>query len=313
MHKQFDLSIIIIQYNNHYYTLECIKSILTYAADIYFEIILIDNHSDYIGESELKNIFPELVLVKNHANEGFAKANNMGLHLAKGKYVLFLNNDTLFYENTLKNILNFAESSEGHLLIGCKLLNSDHSLQNSFFDLPTVCNVISSNLFLYKIFPNNRKFNKYLLYDIKIDQICEVDVVTGAFIFCLRDDLLALNGFDERFFFYAEEMDLCRRFRSSIGKVIYNPESGIIHYGSASADTVHWFKYLNQHTSTIKYYQKHFRGMTFVIVVFAHYLGTLIRVPMLFFMSLLKLKTSYSMRAIYSFRALFSYPRNSFR
>ena len=310
---EIDVSIITVNYNSTELLKNCLESIEKFTQGISFEIIVVDNNSMTRDIEGLQQDCNGLTLIKNKVNEGFGTANNQGVKVAKGKYVLLLNNDTIFFENSIKKVFDFAESSEGNEIISCKLLNEDKSTQKSVYDFPTLLNVLTSNLFLYLLFPNSKYFNKYHLMNKGINRITEVDVVTGAFLFMHRKVFEGLGGFDERFFFYMDDTDLCYRHKKNNSKVIFFPETSIIHLKGKSAKGESWFKNKYQSLSTIKFFQKHFVGLKFFLALIIHYVGLLIRIPLFILGGILMMNKDLVARGFYYCRLIFIYPANEFK
>jgi O-antigen biosynthesis protein len=314
IHKlEIDVSIIIVNYNSTPLLMNCLDSVEKFTTGIKYEIIVVDNNSMTGDIDELLNDHNRIQLIKNDSNKGFGTANNQGVKVAKGKYVLLLNNDTILFENSIKKVFDFAESLEGNEIIGCKLLNEDKSVQISVYDFPSLLNVITSNFFLYLLFPKSKYFNKYHLMNRGISRTTEVDVVTGAFLFINRKSFDALGGFDERFFFYMDDTDLCYRHKQNNGKVIYFPETSIIHLKGKSAGGESWFKNKHQSISTIKFFQKHCFGLEFLLMLFFHYVGLLLRIPLFLLGGMFTLNKNMVMRGVYYFRLIFIYPPNEFK
>jgi len=308
-----DVSIIIVNYNSFKLLQDCLESIFKHSTGFDFEIIIVDNNSSEGNIDTVVQDFDKITLIKNDVNKGFGAANNQGLAIAKGKYVLFLNNDTTLLENSLKKVYDFAESVNEPIIVGCKLLNQDKTLQYSVYDFPTVWNVFTSNFFLYALFPRSKIFNKYHLMNKKIDEISEVDVVTGAFLFATKNKIVEIDSFDERFFFYNEETDLCYRFKQNGGKIFYYPQTAIIHVKGGTAKKNLRFKYLNESVATIKYYQKHFKWIKFFAALIFHYTGILVRIPILFLLGLVSLNRHFIIRSYYFSTLLWVYPKNLFK
>lgn len=310
---RIDVSIILINYYSTELLRSCLDSIYKYTHEINYEIIVVDNGS-VTGELEnLIAIFLGIKLIKNESNKGFGAANNQGVKIAKGKYVLFLNNDTILIDNAIKKVFDYAESIDEKSIIGCKLLNEDRSVQKSVYDFPTLLNVFTSNFFLYLLFPKSKYFNKYHLMNRGISEVTNVDVVTGAFIFLRRKTFLDLSEFDERFFFYMEDTDLCYRHKKNNGKIIYYPESSIIHLKGKSAKGESWFKNKNRSISTVKYFQKHFQVPEFYLSIIIHHLGLLIRSPLFIFSGVLSFNKDLIKRGLFSILLFFIYPSNQFK
>jgi O-antigen biosynthesis protein len=313
VHKlEIDVSIIIVNYNSTELLKNCLGSIEKFTSGINYEVIVVDNNSISGEIDDLLKNKDRITFIKNDVNRGFGAANNQGVKIAKGKYVLLLNNDTILFENSIKKVFDFAETLEENEIIGCKLLNEDKSVQKSVYDSPTLLNVFTANFFLYLIFPRSKHFNKYHLMNNGLDKTTEVDVVMGAFIFMSRIKFEELGGFDERFFFYMEDTDLCYKHKKAGGKVIYFPETSIIHLKGKSAKGESWFKNKHQSVSTIKFFQKHFFGLEFLLMLFFHYVGLLIRIPLFIMGGILMINTDLVMRGFYYCLLIFLYPANQF-
>jgi len=310
---EIDISVIIVNYNSSELLKNCLNSIDQFTKEINYEVIVVDNNSITGDIEKLLEDYNRMTLIKNEVNKGFGEANNQGVEVAKGKYILLLNNDTILFENSIKKVFDFAESLDGNDIIGCKLLNADKSVQKSVYDFPSLINVFTSNFFLYLLFPKSKYFNKYHLMNKGISRIAEVDVVTGAFLFTSRKTFEVLGGFDERFFFYMDDTDLCYRHKKNNGKVIYFPETSIIHLKGKSAKGESWFKNKYQSISTIKYFQKHFCGLDFLMVIIFHYLGLLVRIPVFILGGIIMMNRNLVRRGFFCFRLLFLYPANRFK
>jgi len=312
--KNLDISIIIVNYNSGMLLYNCIESIVKYTENVSYEIIVVDNNSTDNSINKVLNKYEKvLILLRNEENKGFATANNQAFKKAKGEYILFLNNDTIFIENSVKKCLEFIEKRNENIILGCKLLNKDYSLQPSVFDFLTLWNTFTSNFFLYILFPRSKYFNKYHLMNKKIDYTTEVDIVSGAFLLAKTTSILALNGFDERFYFYAEEMDLCYRHKQFGGKVIYYPETSIIHLKGETTKKNLWFLHKNRMRATIQIFQKHFKGIKFPLALVFHYIGMLIRIPILFLVGLFTFNFKYIKESYFFSKLFLYYPKNKFK
>lgn len=307
-----DVSVVIVNYNSFDLLDNCINSILRYTKNIGLEIIVIDNDSTEGDIQPITSKYPKIILLKNNINVGFAAANNQGIQIATGEYILFLNNDTLFIEDSVSKILDYINRTGHNKIVGCKLLNDDGTIQASILDRDTVFNSFGENFFLYKLLRLNRKLNRWYLNNIKINEPVEVDIIKGAFMFCPRRILEKLKGFDERFYFYAEEVDFCLRASQYGYKIYYLPQTKIIHFGGYSTDKNLWFKYKNQSIARIKIFQKHYSGIEFYILVFFHYCGLGLRVFLYFLRGLVTLNLDYILKSWYYTRQMFIYPTNSF-
>lgn len=310
--QNIDVSIIIVNYNNFKLLRRCLDSIFYHTKDLIYEIIIIDNNSLEEDVNDLANEYAGLRVYKNNCNLGFAKANNIGAKYAKGKYFLLLNNDTEFLENSVKIVFDYCELNNSKIMVGCKLLNPDSSVQVSTYSFPSMSNLFISNFFLYPFVNKNPMLDKSYLAKLNPLKPVETDVVIGAFMFMKKSDYLELKGFDERFFFYNEDADLCYRFKNINGKVIYSPATTIIHIGGATVDNYQWFQYKNKFISQIKFCQKHFSGVKFQLAILIHYAGVIIRIPVFIISGIITVNKKLIMRGFYFMKLIFIYPKNNF-
>lgn len=307
-----NLSIIVVNFNSFDLLKNCLSSLTKYTQEINYEIIVVNNNSEKTNIKKIINKYDNVFLIENKENVGFAAANNQGIKIAKGKYILFLNNDTIFIENTIKKIYDFAETIKEPVFVGCKLLNQDGSIQNSVISFPSVWNTFTESFFLYKLFPKSTIFNKYA-FDYMKNEASSVDWIKGAFIFATASAIQNIKGFDERFFFYGEEIDLCYRFRNIGGKVYYLPTTSIIHLGGATTLNNLTFLSKNQIIGKVQYFQKYFKGYNYSLIMIFIYLGILIRIPIYFFAGILSLKMNLITKSKYYLYQLFIYPKNLFK
>lgn len=229
-----DLSIIIINWNVKDLLQKCLESIYRETKDISFEVFVIDNaSSDGSAEMVIEN-FPEVKLIVNTENKGFAKANNQGIKESSGKYILLLNPDTEIISNVFLKMIEVFKEDEKLGILGPKLLNSDKSLQSSIRRFPTL---FSQTLILLKIhhfLPNLKTFKKYFARDFDYSREQSVDQVMGA-CFMIRKKMLEQIGvLDEKFYIWFEEVDYCKRAKKAGWNVAYTPNAEVIHYGGQS-------------------------------------------------------------------------------
>ena len=220
------ISIIIVTWNSQDYIEDCLNSIYKNSFKD-FEIIVIDNFSADLTVHLLREKYPDIKLIQSD-NIGFGAACNLGFHYSKGKYVFFLNPDTEVKLDCLKNIYDFLENNDAHI-VGAKLLWPDGRYQDSY---KRFFGPFASWLELFEVhyyFPNNY-VNREINYDFEIfDKPAEVDWVIGAAFAVRREIFTLVNGFDEDFFMYFEEIDLCRRVRKLGGKIYFLPSCEVIH------------------------------------------------------------------------------------
>ena len=230
-----DLSIIIVNYNVKEFLQNLIHSIEKASTKITKEIIVIDNASDDGSVEFLKEKFPQIRLIANKINLGFGKANNIGLKEAKGKYILLLNPDTIVAEDTFEKMLEFFDKNSEAGLAGCKILNPDGTLQlacrRSFPGPWTSFTKVSG---LSSLFPKSKLFARYNLTYLDENQSYEVDAISGSFMMMRKEVYEKVGGFDEQFFMYGEDLDICYRIQKAGFKVFYVHTTQIIHYKGES-------------------------------------------------------------------------------
>lgn len=240
-----DLSIIILNYNTSQLTIDAISSIeKNYPSDVNsgnFEVIVTDNKSPdgslgsfnhYAKSTNIKSFH----VVDNGDNVGFSKGNNNGLRYAKGRYVLFLNPDTIVRPNTLNKMIEFMDSHEEAGAASCKVeIPSGGIDEASHRGFPTPWNAFSHFTGLEKIFPKSKLFAGYTQGFKNFSEIHEVDAVSGAFLFVRRVVGEQVGWWDEDYFFYGEDIQFCYNIRKLGYKIYYVPDVSILHYGGVSS------------------------------------------------------------------------------
>lgn len=230
-----DLSVIIVNYNVKEFLQNLLDSLRKAFSGISAEVIVIDNASDDGSVEILREKYPWVTLIASEKNLGFGAANNLGLKLSKGKYILLLNPDTIVREDTMGKMINFFESTPDAGMAGCKVLNPDGTLQlpcrRGFPGPWTSFTKVSG---LSKLFPKSKLFARYNLTYLDENETYEVDAISGAFMFLKREVYEKTDGFDPEFFMYGEDLDLCYRTQQAGYKVYYVHNTEIIHYKGES-------------------------------------------------------------------------------
>ncbi|MCD6405630.1 MAG: glycosyltransferase family 2 protein [Planctomycetes bacterium] len=238
-----DLSIVIVSFNDGDVLLPCLRSIYEWAPEISFEVILVDNGSRDGSVGEVRRLFGEVVVVEAGYNSGYAGGNNIGFEKAGGRWVLFLNPDTLVMDGSLEALVSRADSLPGCGAIGPRVLNRDSSLQRTLSRAPRVWDFLAEALMLHRIPGYIRLFGDSGYREGDYDREIEVDTVSGCCLVARRNILDEIGAFDEEYFIYFEETDLCERIRRSGHKVIYTPAASIVHLGHATTvKRKTWFK-----------------------------------------------------------------------
>jgi GT2 family glycosyltransferase len=248
------LSVVILNYNVKHFLELCLRSVEEAINDIDAEIIVVDNNSPDDSCDMVKQKFPAVTLISNKDNVGFAKANNQGVKEAKGEFVCILNPDTVVSEDTFIKLLDFAKTKSNIGAIGCKLIDGSGAfLPESKRNVPIV------KIAMQKLFGNS--INYYASHLTKSD-IGEIDVLVGAFMFLKRDVYNEVNGFDEDYFMYGEDIDLSYKLLQSGYQNYYFGVTTCIHFKGES--TRKDKKYTKRFYSAMKlFYKKHFKTNMF--------------------------------------------------
>ena len=230
-----DVSVIIVSYNTKDMTLECLRSVYEQTTDISFEVIVLDNASEDGSAEAIKELFPELQLIKCSENLGFARANNEVAKGARGHYLLLLNPDTVVLDGAIQKLYQFALSLPDHSIYGGRTLFADRSLNPaSCWRQQTLWGLVCYSVGLTSLFRRSLLFDTEGYGSWTRDSVREVDIVSGCFLLIERSLWEQLRGFDSNFFMYGEDADLCLRGMVKGAKPIITPEAQIIHYGGAS-------------------------------------------------------------------------------
>lgn len=274
-----DITIVIVNWNTCDILRDCLCSIYTETKRLKFEITVIDNASSDDSVRMVKEKFPQVILIENSENRGFAAANNQGIAVAQGRYILLLNSDTVILDNAIAKTVKFADAHPEAGVVGSKVLNADRLLQPSCFMYPSILNMILSSSYLYKVFPNNKFFGRERMTWWKRDDITEVDVVRGCFMLVRSNAIERVGTMDERFFMYGEETDWCYRFKQAGWKVMFTPDAEIIHLGGASSQQMNPVMTLQLRGSILLFMRKHRGLLEYPFACFLVALFFLLRVP----------------------------------
>ncbi len=233
--KSIKLSVIIVNYNVSHFLNQCLFSVNNALQNIQGEIFVIDNNSVDDSVKMVRENFPDINLIVNKENVGFAKANNQAIRKAKGEYILLLNPDTVVEDNTFEKVIHFMDSHPEAGGLGVKMVDgSGKFLPESKRGLPTPSAAFFKIFGFSKLFPRSKKFSRYHLGFLDEDKIHEVDVLAGAFMLLRKSVIDKIGALDEDFFMYGEDIDLSYRITQAGYKNYYFPETQIIHYKGES-------------------------------------------------------------------------------
>lgn len=231
------LSVIIISYNTKQLLHECLKSVYKAQSPTGgLEVIVVDNNSHDGSVQMVKDDFPDTILIANTDNKGFAAANNQGAKIATGKHLLFLNSDTKLSPHALVKPLKYLKTHQDVGAITIKLLLADGQIdKDNHRGYPTPWTAVTKLLGLHNLFPSSPFFNNYYQSYKRYDRIHNIDVAAGSYIMISKKFFERIGGWDESYFFYGEDIDLCYRIRATGKKIIYYPKVTTIHYKGASS------------------------------------------------------------------------------
>lgn len=255
---EVDLSIVTVNYNTRHLLLECLRSLRQGNEGLRTQVIVIDNGSSDGSADAVAAEFPEVALIRNRSNEGFAAPNNQGLRMARGRYAMLLNSDTLVKPRSLETLVRFMDSTANAGACAPKLLNADGSLQPSCRSFPSLWRHFCDMTGLENLFP--RSFLGNFETRFSYDRTAEVDQPMGAALLVRREILMEVGLLDERFRIYYNEVDWCRRIIRAGWKIFFVPDAEIIHYGGKTTEltnrSLEQFDEMNR--NCLAYYEKQF-------------------------------------------------------
>lgn len=265
------LSIVIVNYNVEYFLEQCLNAVRKACKGIESEVFVVDNNSVDGSLRMLRNKFPEVMLISNQENVGFSRANNQAIKLAKGKYILLLNPDTVVEDDTFTKVIEFMDQHPDAGGLGVKMVDGQGKfLPESKRGLPTPLTAFYKIFGLSALFPRSRRFGRYHLGFLNENEIHKVEILAGAFML-LRKETLEITGLlDEAFFMYGEDIDLSYRIVKAGYSNYYYPHTRIIHYKGESTkkSSVNYvFVFYN---AMIIFARKHFsrqRAKTFTALI----------------------------------------------
>jgi len=262
-----DVSVVIVNYNVKDLADNCIASIYKANDNKYkLEIFFVDNNSIDGSSEHISNKYPEVIIISNDKNIGFSKANNIALKRAQGKYLLILNPDTILEEGTFERLITFAEKDINTGAVTSKLILANGQLDSACRrSFPTPSVAIPRIFGLSKLFPKSKIFGKYNLSYLDENKTYEVDAICGAFMFIPKKVLDKVGLFDEDYFMYGEDLDLCFRIKKAGYKIYYFPEVTTIHFKGESTRKTN-LSYVNNFYGAMKIFvKKNFTGSSRIL------------------------------------------------
>ena len=276
-----DVSVVIVTYNVREFLEQAIESVIQASEGLGVEVFVVDNDSADGSADMVRERFPDVCLIANTDNTGFATANNQALRLARGRYALVLNPDTLVQEDTLREMVAFMDAHPEAGAAGCRILNPDGTFapeSRRAFPTPAVAFYRISGL--GRVFPKSPRFGRYNLTFLPTDEVCEIDALSGCCMMVRREAMWgdapdratlptgeptsaaprAAGVFDESFFMYGEDLDWCYRIQRAGWKIFYTPATQIVHYKGESTKKGDLRYVMLFYGAMLKFVEKHLAG-----------------------------------------------------
>ena len=241
-----ELSVIVVNWNTRDLTLACLRSLFAETRETSLEVLLVDNGSHDGSAAAIAAEFPQVRLFAEAKNHGFAAANNLAAHHARGRHILLLNSDTEVLDGAVDRLMAFARATPQARIWGGRTVFADGRLNpQSAWGRVTLWSTLSFALGLTKAFPDSPLFNPEGLGGWDRGSERAVDIVSGCFFLIEASLWRDLGGFDPLFFMYGEEADLCARARQRGAAPRVTPAATIIHHGGASTTAIDMASYVS--------------------------------------------------------------------
>jgi GT2 family glycosyltransferase len=271
-----DFSIIVVTYDSSPFIEACLHSVVEAAKGLDHEILVVDNASKDETCQIIERAFPQVLLIRQEVNLGFAKANNHGLQRAKGEFVLLINPDTLWKRGEAGEAVRFLRNHPEIGAMGCRLILEDGSWQRSHGNFPTLLRELKETFYLPRIFSRSNWAKGVFVYKDHPEPK-PVEWVSCTFLICSRRLMAEVGYLDEEYFMYYEDIDLSKRIREQGKEVYYFPGIEIVHYQR-------WPSIIDFGESPYLYFKKHF-GLYFTeilryILIFKTFLRLMIFLPL---------------------------------
>ena len=251
------LSVVVVSWNTGGLTLSCLHSVLESHQGHPTEVIVVDNGSTDGSPDLIAEEFPEIRLVRNEYNRGYATANNQGAALATGRFLCLLNSDTEVPEHALDCLVDFLLEHADYGAVAPKLTNPDGSVQRACMRFPGLLTALCYDTFLGSFWPGSHVQNRYTMADFDHLTSRDVEQPPGAVFLMNRQEFLDLGGLDEDLFLFFNDVDLCRRLWARQRKIRYLADVSVMHHGGASTKGFDQFV-VTWHKNRLAYYRKHY-------------------------------------------------------
>jgi GT2 family glycosyltransferase len=269
-----DISVIVISWNGKKFLLECLASLMAQIAPYEAELIVVDNASVDGSAEAVESAFPSVLVLRNRTNLGFAKANNLAIRKARGRFLLLVNSDVVLKKNCIDRLFTYMEENPKAGLLGPQIVSADGSVQRSCMTFPSLWNSFSRALALDRLFSSSPLFGEHLLTYWSHSNTQTVDVINGCFWVVRKEALNTVGLLDEKFFIYGEDIDWCKRFHQAGWDVVFVSDAQALHYGGMSSSNAPLRFFLEQWRTNFQYWAKHHSGnrqIAYFLIVGLHH------------------------------------------
>lgn len=265
-----DVSVIIVSWNTKDLLRKCLQSVFNETRKATLEVWVVDNDSPDLSADMVREEFPQVKLIANSDNKGFALANNQAMNLSSGRFILLLNPDTEVLSSNgigaIDAMVGYAEKHQTEKvgILTCKLLNGDGTLQKSVNRFYNFWRSFLDNRFMYEMIAKLKGSEKLLTSHWEHDSIKEIDWAYGAVMFFSKESMDRVGVLDPQFYIYAEEMDYFMRYRKAGYTSWFLSDIEIIHYGKSSSRQRRAAMFIQNYKSFYLFLKKHYSGLDFV-------------------------------------------------
>jgi GT2 family glycosyltransferase len=259
------VSVIIPVYRGRDVIGNCLDSFPTASSEFQIEVIVIDDCSpDGAGEL-VKSRYPEVKLLTNETNRGYAASVNRGLEIAEGDFILLLNQDTATMPGAVESLVNELEQDAGLAAAAPQLMHPNGSIQPSCRSFPTYVDVVYHHLLLPYIFPRSRVFSHWKMGWFSHDRRAEVDQPSFSAIMLRRDTVRSVGLLDERFRIFFNDVDYCKRILDGGGRILFCPNAKVTHLGGHAVKKLPVRRIIHSYAGFIRFFFKHKQGVKYAV------------------------------------------------
>ena len=252
-----DISVIIVSWNARAYLRQCLDSIRSTGGGRVKEIIVVDNGSTDGSPHMVEADYQEVVLIKSRENLGFARANNLAMERATGAQFALVNSDVVLHEGCLQTLASYLDAHPDVGVVGPKVVGGDGHVQRTCRRLPSVWNTVCESFGLDTAFARCPSFSGREMRHWDQDALAEVEVLSGCFWLARANAAREIGGLDERFFFYAEDVDWCKRLRDANWRVVFVPLATATHFGGGSSANAPEKYCIEMLRANLRYWEKY--------------------------------------------------------